>query len=57
MSNAYEIEILLGSCTVNFFKIIVIFLLLMSIIIFSDTHTLMLIASKKNIFVFYVFYL
>lgn len=57
MSNAYEIEILLGSCTVNFFKIIVIFLLLTSIIIFSDTYTLMLIASKKNIFVFYVFYL
>lgn len=57
MSNAYEIEILLGSRTINFFKIIVIFLLLMSIIIFSDTHTLMLIASKKNIFVFYVFYL
>lgn len=57
MSNAYEIEILLGSRTINFFKIIVIFLLLMSIIIFSDTYTLMLIASKKNIFVFYVFYL
>lgn len=38
MSNAYEIEILLGSRTINFFKIIVIFLLLTSIIIFSDKY-------------------